>query len=482
VPNDRGQVSPSTTDRIPPAVRGALFVSTPWTALLLPPPWSVVLVVLISVVVGAFLVRDPQADRGVLLTVAAFTACDVSPLSVSGSVVRLYQLSGLLVLVVVFRRRAEIGRGLRELGRLPAAVVGVVVGLTVLTPLSLLWTISPRDTLVSTVGQLSATGLLVLFAAAVSSGLLRARDVLGAVWAMASLNSLVACAQFVLTMLTPWQLAGAGGSGVPWPRPEGLMTEAVWAALVAATGLALAFVVRHEHRRLSAGSMVLHITTIGLVSSRAVLLGIVGGALVCMFVVWRRRVSPLRLATVAAASLVAVLVLAVAAPSFLARFDPRLVLGLRSGSDGGSAASRAAVYELVADELPPRLPLGGGAGSLNKLTTDPEIREQYIGGGDLNAGRGSTNFFLGYVFDFGYLGAALSVTLVILVGVLAVAVARVDQGLSAFLATLYLVDFQFNNGFRFGFVHVLLGVLIGVASMTRLEPSGRRSGAARHRR
>ena len=33
-----------------------------------------------------------------------------------------------------------------------------------------------------------------------------------------------------------------------------------------------------------------------------------------------------------------------------------------------------------------------------------------------------------------------------------------------YLATLFLVDFQFNNGFRFGFVHALLGVLIGAAA------------------
>jgi hypothetical protein len=122
--------------------------------------------------------------------------------------------------------------------------------------------------------------------------------------------------------------------------------------------------------------------------------------------------------------------------------------------------------------LPGRLPLGGGAGSLNKLTTDPEVMDRYADGGQLNSGRGSTNFFVGNTFDFGYLGALLSVTLVVLVGVLVVRTARRDKGLAAFLAALFLVDFQFNNGFRFGFVHALLGVLVAVATGQVVRPTG----------
>jgi hypothetical protein len=421
-------------------------------------------VFVVSLLAGALLIRDPEADRGVLLTVAAFTVCDLSPFSVEGSVVRLYQLSVVVVLVVILRRRSLILRGLLQLPRLPMAAVATVVALTVLTPISLLWTISPRDTLVSAVGQLSATGLLILFAATVSAGFLKAREVLTAVWAMATVSSLLAFLQFTLTVLTPWELASSGGSGVPWPRPDGLMTEAVWAALVAATGLALAFVVRRDHPRLAYLSMGMHAATLALVGSRAVLLGMVVGSVVCGVALWRRHATPLRLSGIAAAALVGVLVLAIAAPGVLARFDPSLMISGGTGADGGSAQSRAVVYKLVADELPPRLPLGAGAGSLNKLTTDPDVRDRYIDGGELNAGRGSTNFFLGYAFDFGYLGAVLALTLVVLVGVLAFRAARLDHGLSAFLVTLFLIDFQFNNGFRFGFVHVLLGVLIGISA------------------
>jgi hypothetical protein len=441
-----------------------MFVIAPWASLIFPEPWSLVLVAVVSVAAGVLLLRDPDADRGVLLTVAAFTVCDLSPLSVEGSVVRLYQLSVVLALVVVLRRRPEILRGLRGMARLPMSVLTIIVALTVLTPMSLLWTISPRDTLVSTVGQLSATALFLVFAATVSAGLLQVREVLTAVWAMASLSSLLACTQFLVTVTTPWELAASGGSGVTWPRPEGLMTEAVWAALVATTGLALAFVVCRQHPRLGSLSLVPHIATLVLVSSRAVILGTAVGALVCTVLVWRRHATPLRLVAVTGMVLMGVLALAVASPALLARFDPRLVLGGQSGADGGSAQSRSAVYRLVADELPARLPLGAGAGSLNKLTTDPAVRARYIGGGDLNAGRGSTNFFLGNTFDFGYLGAVLSVALVVVVGALTIRTARRDHGLSVFLATLYLVDFQFNNGFRFGFVHVLLGVLVGSRS------------------
>jgi hypothetical protein len=458
-------------------VRGALFVAAPWVALSFPAPWLVPLVLIVSLLAGALLVRDPEADRGALLMVAAFTVCDLSPFSVEGSVVRLYQLSVVVVLVVLLRRRSLIVRGLLQLPRLPMAAVATIVALTVLTPVSLLWTISPRDTLVSAVGQLSATGLLVLFAATISAGFLKARDVLTAVWAMATSSSLLACLQFTLTVLTPWELASAGGSGVPWPRPEGLMTEAVWAALVAAMGLALAFVVRRDHPHLAYGSLGVNAATLCLVGSRAVLLGMAVGSLVCGVVLWRRHMTPLRLSGLAAAALVGVLGLAVVAPGVLARFDPTLLIGGGSGADGGSAQSRAVVYKLVADELPSLLPLGAGAGSLNKLTTDAGVRDRYLDGGELNAGRGSTNFFLGYAFDFGYLGAALALTLVVVVGVLAFRTARWDHGLSVFLVTLFLIDFQFNNGFRFGFVHVMLAVLLGVSTRHAVRPLALSAGS-----
>ena len=448
--------------------RGVAYVVLPWAALALPGAASVVTLVALTLGATVLLWRDAQADRAVLLVVAAFTACDVSPLAYDGSVVRLYQLAALQVLVVVLRRRREMWAALRGMRGLPLAALALVLLVTVLTPLSVLWSISTHQTLVSTVGQLSATGLLVVYCAAVAARILPARDVLVAVWAMATLSSAVAVAQFLVTVLTPVDLAMAGGSGVPWPRPEGLMTEAVWAALVAATGAALAFVVRRTWPKLALTSLVLHAATLALVLSRAVVLGMVVGGTAALLVGGRRHATGRRVAAAAVAVVLGVGLVATISPALLQRFDPRLVLGMQGG-DGGSAASRGAVYRLVADELPHHMPLGAGAGSLNELTSDPAVREKYIDGGELNSGRGSTNIFLGYTFDFGPAGTAVAVALVVVVLGLGIRLVPVDKGLSVFMTLLFLVDFQFNNGFRFGFVHLLFGVAVAQAALVGRE-------------
>lgn len=455
-------------------IRGLAYVAVPWVALLLPGRVGLVALILLTVAAAALLWRDADVDPVVLGVVAAFTVCDLSPLSYDGSVVRLYQLSVLQVLVVVARHRSEFWRALRVLRGVPLAALALVMVLTLATPLSLLWTISVHQTLVSTVGQVSATGLLVLFAAAVAAGMLKPYSPLTALWVMATASSVAAVSQFLVTVLTPFDLAEAGGSGVPWPRPSGLMTEAVWAALVAATGAALALVVWRMHPRAAMASMVVHAAALTLVLSRAVLLGVGVGGIVALAVAGRRYLNLRRATAAGLAATLCVALLGVFAPAVLQRFDPRVVLGIQSNADGGSAASRAAVYRLVANELPHHLPLGAGAGSLNELTSDPAVRAEYIDGGELNSGRGSTNFFLGYTFDFGPAGSAVALALVLVVLALGLRLAPRDGGLSVFLALLYVVDFQFNNGFRFGFVHLLLGVAIGTAGGTSSRPGSRR--------
>lgn len=451
-------------------LRAAAYLAVPWAAWALPGPADVFTFALTSVLAAAVLSRHPQDDAPVLLLVAAFTVCDLSPLSYEGSVVRLYQLAFLQVLVVTVRRRRELWSGLMSARGASRWLLAVMAVITVVTPVSLLWSIAPRQTVVSSVGQFSASGLLFVFCAAVLSGLLSARSCAAAVWAMATVSSVWGVVQFLVTLLTPLELVRSGGSGVPWPRPEGLMTESVWAALVAATGLGLAAVVYRSHRRLALWSLPFHVVTLALVLSRAVILGLAVGALVAVAVSGRRYLTTGRVAAATVAVLAVVGAAWVIAPAQLERFDPRLVLGMQ-GSDGGSAASRGAVYELVADELPKHLPLGAGAGSLNELTSDPGIRDRYIDGGELNSGRGSTNFFVGYTFDFGPAGAVLALALVALAFVVAFRVASLDHGVSLFLTSVYVVDFQFNNGFRFGFVHLLLGVAVGTASLVAQDRS-----------
>ena len=455
-------------------VRPTAYLGIPWLGWVLPAPLDVVAVVVLSLASAVALACRPQDDARVLLLVAAFTVCDLSPLSYEGSVVRLYQLAGLQVLVVVLRRWRELWKGLADARGLARGLLYVMAAVTIVTPLSLLWSIAPGQTVVSAVGQVSASGLLFLYCAAVLSRLLSARDVVVAVWAMATVGSTYGLVQFVVSVLTPVDLAESGGSGVPWPRPEGLMTEAVWGALVAATGAVLAFVVRRTYPRVATASLAVHVIMIALVLSRAVILGAAIGAAVLLVTSGRRHLTPGRLTAAAAMLLLTVGVTAVVAPALLQRFDPRQVVG-GQGSDGGSAASRGAVFDLVADELPKHLPLGAGAGTLNELTSDPEVRDRYIDGGELNTGRGSTNFFIGYTFDFGPFGTLLAIALVVVTLLIATRLLTVDHGVALYLAVVYIIDFQFNNGFRFGFVHLLLGV---AAARYAIDPEGRPDGRA----
>lgn len=463
-----------------PPLRALAYVVLPWTALLLPAPWSMVGVAVAYLVTALVAARDRQSHRGVWALLAALTVCDVSPFTVDGSVVRFYQLAAPLVLALVVVWRRELLRGITSLSRPGLSLLLLVVFVTVLTGLSIVWTISVRQTLISTVGQVAVCGLLLVYAGAVRAGVVSGRDVLTAVWSAATLGSAVACAQFLVTVATPLRWAVAGGSGIPWPRPTGLMTESVWAALVAAMALGLSFAVRRTHPRLAATSWVVNGAVVLLVLSRAVILGMIVAAAVAAILGWRRRVTWIpALATVVVAA-TAFAGFSLLAPGVVQRFDPRLLIGVRHGTDGGSASSRVAVFDLARDEIPRHLPWGAGAGSSNQLTTDPQVRELYLNGGELNSGRGSTNFYLGYVFDFGYLGALVAIALTVTIGVLVLRAARVDHGLSAYLAVLFLVDFQFNNGFRFGFVHVLLAALVAQAcqhgaTSTRVAAPGSRS-------
>ena len=90
-----------------------------------------------------------------------------------------------------------------------------------------------------------------------------------------------------------------------------------------------------------------------------------------------------------------------------------------------------------------------------ELSMRDDIRQEYIYGGELNAGKGNANLFLTVLFDTGIVGLAIFLLILgrIVWMILSVYHKSSFIPLGFLAASLFiLVDFNFNNGFRMGFV------------------------------
>ncbi|MCA1032224.1 O-antigen ligase family protein [Bacillus timonensis] len=133
------------------------------------------------------------------------------------------------------------------------------------------------------------------------------------------------------------------------------------------------------------------------------------------------------------------------------RFNPLTSLE----TDSGAANSRLASIEVMLDYIPKHPIVGNGSGGMAMLSQMKEIREKYIHGGELNAGKGNANIFLGIMFDTGLIGLLI---FLLIIGRIAWMLRKsyeksdyVSIGLIG-ASMMLLIDFNFNNGFRMGFV------------------------------
>lgn len=133
------------------------------------------------------------------------------------------------------------------------------------------------------------------------------------------------------------------------------------------------------------------------------------------------------------------------------RLDPSTSLS----TDHGAADSRLASIHLMLDYIRKHPIIGNGSGGMAYLSQQEYIRQKYIYGGELNQGKGNANIFLGLTFDSGFVGLALFLAVIMRIIYLLRAVFHRNDVLSLALSAaslLLLVDFNFNNGFRLGFV------------------------------
>lgn len=132
-------------------------------------------------------------------------------------------------------------------------------------------------------------------------------------------------------------------------------------------------------------------------------------------------------------------------------------------TDSGAADSRVAAIQMMLDHIPIHPIVGNGSGGMATLSQMQEMRDKYIYGGELNAGKGNANIFLTLMFDTGIIGTILFLILIgQLIYMIMTTFSKVSYVSLGFAATslLLLVDFNFNNGFRMGFVWVHFALIV----------------------
>ena len=372
---------------------------------------------------------------------------DVASLSVHGAQIRFYQPITLCISIVV------ILLGLFHQIHLP--LVRISLFYTGLTVMSVAWTIDLKDTIVVATGQLYLISLLLAVVFAIELGYTTVDRLLYALTIGAFLSSFAAVLEFV---------AGLGGVhaqifdvvGIPWPRPAGLMTEPDWAALVAGVGFFLAyFQLSHgTFRRLAVG---VNAFTVIVTAARAIWVSLILVAIIMLFSQEKIRRFASRLVPVIVLAIVAVTGFAIARPNELTRFSPNSVLSSSGSGDQGSAHSRLGVIHLIESQTSVEPIYGFGAGSLAQAVELPVNQRDFGGGGQLNTGHGDTNLELTSLWDGGWI--LLLVIILLILSWLRCAWRSSAQWPALWpISLLLILDFQFNNGFRFAFVWVVMGL------------------------
>ncbi|QEO09518.1 O-antigen ligase family protein [Protaetiibacter larvae] len=384
---------------------------------------------------------------------------DAIAMSVGGFPLRLYMLPlGGLILFSLFtgvdRRR-------------PSWILQLLAVHTVLILLSLSWTSTFADTFQVALGQVFL--MLGLWALVRNAGqnFFGSNDLLR--WFLVGLvgSAGIAVLQVVLYYSVGLNLGvWATIVNAPWVRPNGLTAEPVWAGLNASLGLVIVVSNwRQQRRRITL--LVLFSVVLVLAFSRAALLATLV-AVALMGALRIRHLSSSQFSKAVAGALVVVagaaalvpIALQVLPSGLLQRFDISAALGEdRVSVDQGSLDSRLGIYRLILDKWVDAPLLGHGGGSLAQAAVDASNVATYLGSGELNAGRGSTNLFLTNLYDLGVIGLAL-------IGLVAAGFAYTGLRMARSnltplgLATVMTLQYLSANGFRLGVTWVVFSILI----------------------
>ncbi len=252
-------------------------------------------------------------------------------------------------------------------------------------------------------------------------------------------------------------------------RPSGFMREADWYGTVCTyAALVLIWVLLFEKYNVvsrSVARIALSMAIVGdlLSLSRASWLGLaVGGAGLLWW--WRRdRHNPILARLVLAFSLVCLLGLAVTLmfPSvslhFWARINPATALSASSSA----GYSHLYAVELMWSLIRRHVLTGWGAGQMAYFSRDAFYRQLFAGGGAINTGDSSANFVLNQWFESGLVGLMLMAGWMTAI----FKTPTVAEGtiLKIVLVAL-LINFLLSNGINFGFVWITIAFILSFSS------------------
>lgn len=409
---------------------------------------------LIAVVIG-FMLFIPISVERIFLLIALSIFIDISFITVNGSYLRFYQV---LFLTLLLKFTLEFFLSKREIASIP---LFFLINLWVLSYfLAYPHLLSVSDFWSSVIGQLFLNLFYFISVQCIRS---KGLSFFHLVVKYTILSGFFVSSLGILQWLGFFVGINVGIShyeSIGIPRPSSFAHEPDWYGLFAAytaSWFFALFIRKNTHffsKEFIALGMFVCFLGVFISMTRAAIISLILSFLL-IFIMTRN----LRAVKLAALSLVSLLLLAIMLyivnqdifNKVSSRFNP--VTSIET--DSGAADSRMASIDVMLDYIPKHPFVGNGSGGMAKLSQDEEIRQKYIHGGELNTGKGNANIFLGLMFDTGIVGLFIFLMIMAKVGWMLKKTFQKTDFISIGLvgaSMLLLIDFNFNNGFRMGFV------------------------------
>lgn len=404
----------------------------------------------------------PISIEKLFLAVALVIFIDISFISIQGSYIRIYQL---LLMVICVKLFIEYFLEQRKLWKVP---LFFLINLWVLSYfLSYSHVLSMKDFWITVVGQLF---LNVFFFISVQCIREKGLSFFYKTLKFTILSGFIVVVVGILQWIGFFMGIHIGIShydAIGIPRPSSFAYEPDWYGLFAGY-TSIWFLVLFIRRDSSLFSE--KFVQIGLAASfmglfismaRASILAFILTTLILLVITWNVRI--IKIAASSTVFLLLLLVVLFIVDSEIVmkvynRFNPTTSVT----TDRGAADSRLGSIELMLDYIPKHPIVGNGSGGMALLSELEENRNKYAGGGDLNTGKGNANIFLSVLFDTGIVGLTIFITILLRISWMLKNTFNKNNYISLGLmgcCILLLVNFNFNNGFRMGFVWFHLALI-----------------------
>ena len=409
----------------------------------------------IILIIIAVIFFFPLTVERVFLFIALSIFIDRSFITFQGSYIRIFQI---LFLALFLKFTIEFLLSKRELFKTP---LFILINLWVFSYFfSIGHLISVRDFWVSVVGQLF---LNLFYFISVQCIYNKGLDFFDKVLKYTLISGIFVTAVGILQWIgffLGFEIGLSHYEEIGIPRPSSFAHEPDWYGLFAGY-TAVWFVVMYLSREKSLFSplfimigMFMSFIGVFISMARASILSLAVAVLFIFIITKNIRAIKLFVSSVLILILTAIMLFIVNQEIFVNVYE-RLNPSTSLETDQGAGDSRLASIQVMLDYIPRHPFVGNGSGGMAELSMRDDIRQEYIYGGELNAGKGNANLFLTILFDTGIIG--LTIFLLILGRLIWMILFVYHKSnyipLGFLAASLFiLIDFNFNNGFRMGFV------------------------------